>query len=69
MAGEVTFGHRKAVRWARGAYAQVSATRPLCTPQFGQKAVDNEITEVAREIRRDPNRRTAKSPTEEAHDR
>ncbi|MFE7712722.1 hypothetical protein ACFU6I_44960 [Streptomyces sp. NPDC057486] len=30
---------------------------------------DNEITEVAREIRRDPNRRTAKSPTEEAHDR
>ncbi|MFE7332140.1 hypothetical protein ACFU8W_46220 [Streptomyces sp. NPDC057565] len=30
---------------------------------------DNEITEVARAIRRDPNRRTVKSPTEEAHDR
>ncbi|MEV4334197.1 hypothetical protein AB0K02_27330 [Streptomyces sp. NPDC049597] len=27
----------------------------------------DEITEVAREVRRDPNRRTAKSPAQEAH--
>ncbi|MER7001135.1 hypothetical protein [Streptomyces sp. NPDC000410] len=29
---------------------------------------NDEITEVAREVRRDPNRRTANSPTKEAHD-